>query len=277
MTELCPDGDRRPVSAHPPAASDIPRWPTTTAILNADGSGRLRINDKAEDLAAANLDSARAIVLQRVTATAIEVGRPVRLTSTDPDGEWELAVHPDGHVQELAARPARPTRRAAAPRATPPAQPIHDRPTRSSATRVGAGLALLAAILTTAVVVTSTSEQRAPTPAPTPTITRSVISDRAIVALTAHASTARRAALAENRRAQATQRRAAHRRAIAARARRRAAARRLNARAAARARARTAAPAPPARVAPATPPPPAPDAPAPPPPPPPTCGEFDLC
>jgi hypothetical protein len=34
---------------------------------------------------------------------AKKLGRPVRLTSTDPDGTWELAVHPDGHVDELAA------------------------------------------------------------------------------------------------------------------------------------------------------------------------------
>jgi len=111
------------VSADKTAASQIPRWPKSSAILNDHGSARLTINDKPEDLTADNVDSARQIVLERVTATALEVGRPVRLTSTDPDGVWELAVHPDGTVQELAAHPTtktrqsppRPPRRPAAP------------------------------------------------------------------------------------------------------------------------------------------------------------------
>jgi len=46
------------------------------------------------------------MTLERVTKTAAELERPVRLTTTDPDGEWELAIAPDGSVSELAAQPA---------------------------------------------------------------------------------------------------------------------------------------------------------------------------
>ena len=89
-----------------PVASDIPRWPATSVLLNADGSGRLTIDGRVEDLAAGDLTASRAHVIQRVVDTADGLGRPVRLTTTDPDGEWELAIHPDGQVEELAARPA---------------------------------------------------------------------------------------------------------------------------------------------------------------------------
>ena len=104
-----------------PAASDIPRWPATTAALHADGSGRLMIDGRREDLQAGDLAASRELVKQRVTSLAEELGRPVRLTSTDPDGEWELAIGPDGSVRELAAQPAPRGPVAAPPLAKPTA------------------------------------------------------------------------------------------------------------------------------------------------------------
>jgi len=101
------------VKAASPTASDVPHWPKITAILNADGSGRLTVNGVVQDLAPGDLDAARGHVLERVIATADSVGRAVRLHSTDPDGQWELAVHPDGHVDELAAHPVEDTAPAA--------------------------------------------------------------------------------------------------------------------------------------------------------------------
>jgi hypothetical protein len=91
-----------------PVASDIPRWPATTAVLNADGSGRLTIDGRREELPAGDLAASRELVKHRVTDLAQDLGRPVRLTSTDPDGEWELAIAPDGGVRELAAQPGPP-------------------------------------------------------------------------------------------------------------------------------------------------------------------------
>ena len=112
------DCDARQEARHAPSpptgGSEIPRWPTITARLHADGSGHLTIDGRDEQLAAGDLDAARATVLERVTATAATVARPVRLHSSDPDGDWELAVHPDGHVDELAATPT-PTRAAVTP------------------------------------------------------------------------------------------------------------------------------------------------------------------
>ena len=106
------------------SASDVPHWPKITAILNADGSGRLTVNGVVEELAPGDLDIARGHVLERVAAAAASVGRAVRLHSTDPDGEWELAVHPDGHVDELAAEPIEAAPPAAAAMPDDDAEPV---------------------------------------------------------------------------------------------------------------------------------------------------------
>lgn len=109
-----------PRSPTQPVAREIPRWPATTAVLNADGSGRLTIDGRREDLPRGDLTASRELVKQRVTGLAEDLGRAVRLTSTDPDGEWQLAIGPDGSVRELAAQPA-PL--AAAPPVAAPALP----------------------------------------------------------------------------------------------------------------------------------------------------------
>lgn len=83
------------------AADAIPRWPMITATLRPDGSGSLTIDGRTQNLGANDIAAARTTVLERVTATAVTVGRPVRLLSTDPAGDWQLAVHPDGHVDAL--------------------------------------------------------------------------------------------------------------------------------------------------------------------------------
>ena len=81
--------------------TEIPRWPKISVTLNADGTGLLTNQGRDHRLNAADIDAARADVIARVVATARSLERPVRLKSTDPDGEWELAVHPDGTVTEL--------------------------------------------------------------------------------------------------------------------------------------------------------------------------------
>ena len=106
-----------------PVAVQIPRWPATNAILNADGSGRLTIDGRGENLQAGDLATSRALVIRRVTETAKGLERAVRLTSVDPDGEWELAIYPDGTVRELAARP---TADAAEPIVVEPVAPAPD-------------------------------------------------------------------------------------------------------------------------------------------------------
>ena len=87
----------------------IPRWPVCTATLDSDGTGQLTINGVAQDITAESIAAARETVSDRVTNHAREIlRRPVRLTVTDPDGEWELAAHPDGTITSI--DPPRPSR-----------------------------------------------------------------------------------------------------------------------------------------------------------------------
>lgn len=236
-------------------ATGIPRWPTISVVLNTDGTGRLTIDGRDERFTAGDIDAARSIVLERVIATAATVGRPVRLHSTDPDGQWELAIHPDGRVDELAAHPAPPAA-AAAPdthAVVPPVrarQPIA-RSTPSArrgsrvAVRAAAALALLTGLASAATLVLTNGPAtvvRGSTPiTPITPINAASTPDEAsraaAVASGQRATQRRQAAEQKRRQREALQRRVAARQARERRAvRRRAAARRAARRAARNAR-----------------------------------------
>jgi MinD-like ATPase involved in chromosome partitioning or flagellar assembly len=76
----------------------VPRWPTITATVTDEGRGEVRLTPTSvETVDAAGVDEARDKVLALVGAHAAEHhGRAVRLQVIDPDGEWLLAVNPDG-------------------------------------------------------------------------------------------------------------------------------------------------------------------------------------
>lgn len=270
-----------------PARTEIARWPKITATLHPDGAGTLTIDGRAHELEAGDLDASRTTILKRVTATAATVGRPVRLHSTDPDGDWELAVHPDGRVDELAtlAAPDTPPPPAAA-RAARQARRAAPAARGRLARRLLAAAALLigvaagAAVFMTngpATVVSTSPSPR--TPATPQVVVRENVQHVAAAALTRARATRHRQPVARARRSAVRHRRAIRQARAQRAARRRAVAQRLarSARPAAAARRRPAATAqprasavptsPPARARPS----------APPPPPPARCGEFDLC
>lgn len=79
-----------------------------SAVLHADGSGILTIDGVDRPFAAPDPGRARTAVLSRVRAHAEDLGEPVRLRATDPDGRRsELVVHADGHVQRMDRAAAR--------------------------------------------------------------------------------------------------------------------------------------------------------------------------
>jgi hypothetical protein len=270
-----------------PAADGIARWPKIAVTLNDDGTGRLTIDGRVEDISAPDVDAARVIVLERVTATARTVGRPVRLQSSDPDGQWELAVHPDGHVDELDARPASAPPPVAAPASLPRVTPrAHAGLGRRGLVRLTVALAIVIGAGSVATLVVTNGpatvvEKTTPAPPrarPAPPTT----SDRAAEIAAAQRAAARREAARARREHRAVEARVAARQARERRAaRRRAAARRQAAQArrrAALARKRAKAPPRPTSRAPQRPVPVAPPPPPPPPPPArPACDDFDLC
>lgn len=81
----------------------VPTWPRVQAVVRADGTGEVTVNGTSHPVHADTVDDARAAVLDRVTQLAAgPLGRPVRVDTRDPDGQWQLIVHPDGHVDDFA-------------------------------------------------------------------------------------------------------------------------------------------------------------------------------
>jgi MinD-like ATPase involved in chromosome partitioning or flagellar assembly len=80
----------------------IPRWPVITATVQGDGRGEVHFANHTEPVEAADLLAARDKVRAQVAEYAREqLGRPVRLEVSDPDGMWLLGVDPDGGVHAL--------------------------------------------------------------------------------------------------------------------------------------------------------------------------------
>ncbi|MET4224527.1 MinD-like ATPase involved in chromosome partitioning or flagellar assembly [Oerskovia enterophila] len=88
----------------------VPTWPHIEAVIREDGTGEVTINGTSHALEANSLEEARNSVIETVAATAKKVGRPVRVATTSPDGDWPLIVHPDGTVAAAEADTATPPR-----------------------------------------------------------------------------------------------------------------------------------------------------------------------
>jgi MinD-like ATPase involved in chromosome partitioning or flagellar assembly len=81
-------------------ALDIPALPLITARFGGDRSGELSIDGVRESFSAESTEHLREEILTRVTAIAVELGRPVQMTTEDDEGQWMLIVHPDGEIGE---------------------------------------------------------------------------------------------------------------------------------------------------------------------------------
>jgi MinD-like ATPase involved in chromosome partitioning or flagellar assembly len=79
----------------------VPVFPKIEATVDTDATGTVAINGVSRPVSGASDHEVRSEILAVVTATANDMGRPVRLTTRDALGEQELAVHPDGHVEAL--------------------------------------------------------------------------------------------------------------------------------------------------------------------------------
>lgn len=111
------------------SGSTVPDWPLIEATTRPDGSAEVVIAGTSHPIDTTSLEDARAAIVATVTETAVELGRPVRMTASGPDGRWPLVVHPDGSVldDDTASSPRAPRRAAAVPSA-PPAPPTPPAP-----------------------------------------------------------------------------------------------------------------------------------------------------
>lgn len=88
----------------------IPTWPKIEALTRPDGSGEITINGTSWQIDTNTAAAARREILRRVVETATKMGRPVRVTTSGPDGNWPIIVHPDGAIEPDASLPAAPAR-----------------------------------------------------------------------------------------------------------------------------------------------------------------------
>ncbi|MFP3581330.1 chromosome partitioning protein ParA [Arthrobacter sp. SIMBA_036] len=84
-------------------------FPKINAVLRANGTGEVTINGTSHPIQAEDEAAVLSQALQLITETAAQLGRPVRVSTTDPDGQGLIVVTPEGIVSEAA--PAKPSRR----------------------------------------------------------------------------------------------------------------------------------------------------------------------
>jgi hypothetical protein len=116
---------------------NVPAYPIVHVTVRADGSAHVNVAGRHVDYLPDNPDETRLRILAYVVEVAKDLGRGVRVRSSEPQGTYELVVTPSGDVQVLEPATARtkaepPTTRtrvvqvgsrqpAAAPQPAPPA------------------------------------------------------------------------------------------------------------------------------------------------------------
>ncbi|MGC5225135.1 FHA domain-containing protein [Micromonospora sp. DT81.3] len=109
------------------STAPVPPYPVIIVNVRPDGSAHLNVAGRHVDFEQAPIEDTRRAVTAYGTELADALRRPVRMRTMDPEGEWLVAVHPNGSVTELPPAeegPRRPRKQPAAPRlpavATPP-------------------------------------------------------------------------------------------------------------------------------------------------------------
>ncbi|MFK0042406.1 chromosome partitioning protein ParA [Paenarthrobacter sp. NPDC090517] len=97
-------------------------FPKIDAVLRANGTGEVTINGTSHAIQAEDEAAVLSQALRLITDTAAQLGRPVRVSTTDPDGQGLIVVSPEGIVSEAA--PAKPSAR----RQKDPAPAAKERP-----------------------------------------------------------------------------------------------------------------------------------------------------
>jgi MinD-like ATPase involved in chromosome partitioning or flagellar assembly len=93
-------------------------WPRVEATLHEDGTAEVSIGGNVRKLSATSVDEVRPQVIEVIAQRAAQLGRPLRVLSHDPEGEWPLIIHADGTVvvdDENIAQPRAVKRREAEP------------------------------------------------------------------------------------------------------------------------------------------------------------------
>jgi MinD-like ATPase involved in chromosome partitioning or flagellar assembly len=77
-------------------------FPKINAVLRTNGTGEVTINGTSHAIEAADETAVLGEALRLISETAAQLGRPVRVSTTDPDGQGLIIVSPEGVVSEAA-------------------------------------------------------------------------------------------------------------------------------------------------------------------------------
>ncbi|GAB2722982.1 hypothetical protein GCM10027038_22460 [Arthrobacter bambusae] len=100
-------------------------FPKIDAVLRANGTGEVTINGTSHAIQADDEAAVLREALLLITDTAAQLGRPVKVSTTDPDGQGLIVVSPEGLVSEAAqAKPSPRRQKNPEPAVSAPA-PVH--------------------------------------------------------------------------------------------------------------------------------------------------------
>lgn len=107
----------------PVTTAAVPSFPHARVTMLEDGSAHLNVAGRHADYPPAAPAVTRAAVIADAARIADGLGRAIRMTTVDPDGEWLIAVHPDGSASELSPTGDKFKRARAGTRPAEPAPP----------------------------------------------------------------------------------------------------------------------------------------------------------
>ncbi|MFF2300681.1 MinD/ParA family protein [Arthrobacter sp. NPDC058127] len=97
-------------------------FPKIDAVLRANGTGEVTINGTSHAIQADDEAAVLREALRLITDTAAQLGRPVKVSTTDPDGQGLIVVSPEGIVSEASqAKPSPRRQKNAEPAVSDPA------------------------------------------------------------------------------------------------------------------------------------------------------------
>lgn len=85
-------------------------FPKIDAVLRANGTGEVTINGTSHAIQADDEAAVLREALRLITDTAAQLGRPVKVSTTDPDGQGLIVVSPEGLVSEASQAKPSPRR-----------------------------------------------------------------------------------------------------------------------------------------------------------------------
>lgn len=80
-------------------STNVAPWPIAEVTLTENGTATVSIGGIRHNIDAADLDEARAQIVELIAERAHQLGRPLRAITRGPDGDWGIIIGPDQTVE----------------------------------------------------------------------------------------------------------------------------------------------------------------------------------